>query len=74
MAEDIGKSVYYILNKVDGETKGVLLDLLDKSKVVGAITKDERILKSSLKGEELDFEVEGIRELADFLEKLFIRA
>ena len=68
MAEDIGKSVYYVLNKADGETKEILSEMLDESKVVGAIPKDERIFKSCLRGEELDFEVEGIRELADFLE------
>ena len=68
MAEDIGKSVYYVLNKTDGETKEILSELLDESKVVGAIPKDERVFESCLRGEELDFEVEGIRELADFLE------
>ena len=69
MAGDIGKSVYYVLNKADGETKEILSELLDESKVVGAIPKDERVYKSCLRGEELDFEVEGIGELADFLER-----
>lgn len=68
MVEGIGKNIYYILNKVDEETRGILLELLDESRVAGVIPQDERIFRSCLKGEELDFEVEGIKELADLLE------
>jgi len=69
MTEKIGKNVHYILNKVDEETKGILLGLLDESKVAGIIPKDERIFRRCLQGEELDFEVERVKELADLIER-----
>jgi CO dehydrogenase maturation factor len=67
MAEGIDKLVYYVLNKVDDETKDLLLKALDSTKVIAAISRDEQIFRYSLEGRELDLKVEGIGELADFL-------
>jgi len=68
MAKAINKSFYYVLNKVDEETREILLKSVDKNKVVAAISEDKRIFKNCLNGEELDFKVEEIGKLADFLE------
>jgi len=68
MAEAINKSFYYVLNKVDEETKEVLLKSVDKNKVIASISEDKRIFKNCLNGEELDFKVKEIGKLADFLE------
>jgi len=70
MMEEIGKDVHYVLNQVDEETKGILLGFLDEDKIAGIIPRDERIFRSCFKGEELGFKVEGVKELADFLENV----
>jgi len=67
MAESIDKRVYYVLNKVDEETKETLSRSLNGSKVLAAIPKDERIFKACLKGEELNLELKEIGRLADFI-------
>ena len=68
MAEAINKKFYYVLNKVDGETKEILLKSVDKNNVIAAIPNDRRIFKNCLEGEELDFKVKEIGKLADLLE------
>ncbi|MCK4394848.1 ATP-binding protein, partial [Candidatus Bipolaricaulota bacterium] len=67
MAKSIDKPVYYILNKIDSKTEGLLLEALDGSRVIAAVPQDERILQYGLEGRELALNVEGIEELADFL-------
>jgi len=69
MAKAINKSFYYVLNKIDEETKEVLLKSVDKNKVIASISEDKRIFKNYLNGEELDFKVKEIEKLADFLEE-----
>jgi len=69
MAKAINKSFYYVLNKIDEETKEVLLKSVDKNKVIASISEDKRIFKNCLNGEELDFKVKEIGKLADFLEE-----
>jgi len=69
MAKAINKSFYYVRNKVDEETKEVLLKSVDKNKVIASISEDKRIFKNCLNGEELDFKVKEIEKLADFLEE-----
>ena len=70
MAEAINKSFYYVLNKVDEETKEILLKSVDKNNVIAAIPNDRRIFKSCLEGQELNFKMEEIKKLVDFLEKI----
>jgi len=69
MAKGINKSFYYVLNKIDDEIKEILLESVDKNKVITAIPNDKRIFKNCLKGEELNFKLKEIEKLADFLEK-----
>jgi len=67
MAKSINKSFYYVLNKIDEETKEILLESVDKNKVITAIPNDKKIFKNCLKGEELDFKIKEIEKLVDFL-------
>ncbi|HJH28012.1 MAG TPA: hypothetical protein C5S37_14905 [Methanophagales archaeon] len=69
ISEDAGKPLYYVLNKTDDETAKFLLDSVDQSKVVSVIPEDKRVFKNGLVGEALNFELKGIIELADFLER-----
>lgn len=68
IAENVSKPLYYVLNKTDEETARVLLDSVDQSKVISVIPADKKVFRNCLVGEALDFELKGIRELADFLE------
>lgn len=69
ISEGAGKPLYYVLNKTDDETEEFLLDSVDQSKVVSVIPEDKRVFKNCLVGEALNFELKGIIELADFLER-----
>jgi CO dehydrogenase maturation factor len=68
MAEEINKPYYYILNKIDEETKEILLKSLDNDKVIAAIPDERNIFKANLTGEELNFRIKDIEKLMDFLE------
>jgi CO dehydrogenase maturation factor len=67
MGTDIDKQVYYVLNKVNGETKRIISRSLPTSRIRAAIPGDDRIFKACLKGQELDLELKGIEQLAGFL-------
>lgn len=69
ISEGAGKPLYYVLNKTDDETAEFLLDSVDQSKVVSVIPEDKRVFKNGLVGDALNFELKGIMELADFLER-----
>lgn len=69
ISEGAGKPLYYVLNKTDDETAEFLLDSVDQSKVVSVIPEDKRVFRNCLVGEALNFELKGIIELADFLER-----
>jgi len=68
IAEEVGKPLYYVLNKTDEETARFLLDSVVQNKVVSVISEDKKVFRNCLVGEALDFELKGIVELADFLE------
>ena len=67
MAAGIDKQMYYVLNKVNDETKEILLRALDPNRIITAVPQDEGIFRCGLEGRELDLNVEGIKELGDFL-------
>ncbi|MHC1635560.1 MAG: ATP-binding protein [Candidatus Methanospirareceae archaeon] len=70
IAKKANKPVYYVLNRVDEGTKKIILDYLGEERVVSIIPEDKRLFYACLRGEEFDFEVEGIKELANFLEEM----
>jgi len=63
LGDQVGKPVYYILNKVNKSFEEDLLEAVDKSKVVAIIPEDKNIFKSNLAGLELNFNVKGIDDL-----------
>ena len=67
LGQEVNKPVYYVLNKVDDETEKYILENVDKSKVVAIVPEDKKIFRTNLTGNELNFDVKGINELADRL-------
>ncbi len=64
-----GCRVYFVLNKVEPDIKEEMLASVNCMNVVAEIPERREIFKASLKGEKLDFELDEIKKLADFLEK-----
>jgi CO dehydrogenase maturation factor len=65
MGEKIGKPVFFILNRMDENSKE-LADLVDKNKVIGTMPFDKDVFKACLKGEK----VPPIMEMEQIAEKL----
>lgn len=74
MAKEIDKPAYYVLNKVTEQTeaplRAALAEAQTKAEIAAIIPYDERIFARGLEGKELDFQVKGISDLADFLAAL----
>ena len=69
LGRQIDKPVYYILNRVaDQETEELLLNSIDKEKVIAIIPENKEIFISGLAGTEFNIDVKGIRKIADMLE------
>ena len=69
LGRQVDKPVYYILNRVaDQETGKLLLNSIDKEKVIAIITENKEIFVAGLAGNEFNMDVKGIRETADLLE------
>jgi len=69
LGQQANKPVYYILNRVaDRQTEELLLNSIDREKVIATIAENKEIFLSALNGEEFNMEVKGIREIADMLE------
>lgn len=64
-----GCRVYFVLNKVEPDIREEMLNSVSCVNVVAEIPAKREIFKASLKGEELDFELDGIKKLAKFLGK-----
>jgi CO dehydrogenase maturation factor len=63
----IGRPVFFVLNKVSGDFRDLILSKIDSDRVVAEIPFDRGVFESCLKGEELNLNVEGIERLAEFL-------
>lgn len=64
-----GCRVYFVLNKVEPDIREEMLASVNCVNVVAEVPEKREIFKASLKGEELNFELDEIKKLADFLEK-----
>ncbi len=63
MAAKAGKDLFFVLNKVSGESQELLMRSLESDRVLAALSYDEKIVKRCLKGEPLEEappEVEGV--------------
>jgi CO dehydrogenase maturation factor len=67
MVRDLGKELYYVLNKTDEETERTLLESLPKDMVIAAIPNDRRVFQCGLEGSKLVLKLEAIGKIADFL-------
>jgi CO dehydrogenase maturation factor len=69
LGQQVDKPVYYILNRInDQETKDLLMNSIDKERVIAIIPENKEIFISGLAGNEFNMDVEGIKEIADMLE------
>jgi CO dehydrogenase maturation factor len=69
LSRQVDKPVYYILNRIaDQETEELLLNSIDREKVIAIIPENREIFVSGLAGNELNIDVKGISEIADMLE------
>jgi len=57
-----------VLNKVEPDIREEMLNSINYVNVIAEIPAKREIFKASLKGEKLDFELEDIAKLAEFLE------
>jgi len=64
-----GCRVYFVLNKVEPDIREEMLNFVNCVNVIAEIPEKREIFKASLKGEELDFEMEEVTKLAELLEK-----
>ena len=69
MAKSIGKTIYFVLNKVDDDSRDMMLESLNQSKinVAGTVPASKAVFKAGLAGEELDVHLPEIEGLADLL-------
>jgi CO dehydrogenase maturation factor len=65
----IDKPVYYILNRIaDQETEELLMNSINKEKVLAIITENKEIFVAGLAGNEFNMDAKGIGEIANMLE------
>jgi CO dehydrogenase maturation factor len=69
LGRQVDKPVYYILNRItDQETEELLLNSIDREKVIASIPENKEIFIAGLAGKEFNMDIKGIREIADILE------
>ena len=68
LGKQLGKSTYLVLNRVNHESQKLLLESVDKDKVIAVIPENSDVLVSGLRGKELEISFEGIKQIADRLE------
>jgi len=71
LGQQVGKPVYYILNRISNqETKDLLMNSIDGEKVIAFIPENKEIFMSGLAGNEFNMDVDGIKEIANMLESI----
>jgi len=69
LGKQVDKPVYYILNRIsDQETQDLLMNSIDRERVIAIIPENKEIFMSGLAGNEFNMEVDGIKKIADMLE------
>jgi len=69
LGKQVDKPVYYILNRIsDQETQDLLMNSIDRERVIAIIPENKEIFMSGLAGNEFNMKVDGINEIADMLE------
>jgi len=71
LGQQVDKPVYYVLNRIsDQETQDLLLNSMDREKVIAIIPENKEIFISGLAGNEFNMDVDGIKKIADMLESI----
>jgi CO dehydrogenase maturation factor len=65
-----GCKVYFVLNKVEPDIRDEMMASVNCVNVVAEIPEKREIFRASLKGQELDFELDEVKKLAEFLGKI----
>jgi len=67
MVGNLGKELYYVLNKIDDENEEAVMDSLPRDRVIASLPSDRRIARCGLEGSEPTFKLEGVSRIADLL-------
>lgn len=71
LGRQVDKPVCYVLNRIsDQETKDLLMNSVDRERVIAVIPESREIFMSGLTGDEFNMHVEGIKEIADMLQSM----
>lgn len=70
ISKNIGKPLYFVLNRVNPERKAAMLEFLGDEKVAASIPEDGEIFRAGLAGEKIDGQLEEMESLADMLEAM----
>jgi CO dehydrogenase maturation factor len=67
MAKEAGKSVHFVLNKMDKATADKISDKIGKERVIGFVPFTSSIQEKGLSGEELDTTTADITDITNFI-------
>ena len=68
LGHQVDKPVYYILNRVpDRETEELLLNAIDREKLIAIIPETKELFTAGLAGNEFSMDLAGISAIADLL-------
>ncbi|MBN1838337.1 MAG: P-loop NTPase [Spirochaetales bacterium] len=67
MVKNLGKELYYVLNKIDDENEQAVMDSLPKDRVIASLPFDRRVARCGLEGSEPTFRLEGVARIAELL-------
>jgi len=68
LGKQLGKPTYLVLNRVNHESEKLLLESIDKEKVIATIPENRDVFMTGLAGKELKISFGGIKQIADKLE------
>ncbi len=71
LGQQVDKPVYYVLNRIsDQKTQDFLINAIGKGRMIAVVPENREIFMSGLAGSEFNMDVEGIKEIADFLDSI----
>jgi CO dehydrogenase maturation factor len=68
LGKQLGKPTYLVLNRVNHESEMILLESVDKKRIIAIIPENRDVFMAGLAGKELNISLEGIKQIADRLE------
>jgi CO dehydrogenase maturation factor len=68
LGKQLGKPTYLVLNRVNKDLEKLLLESVDKEKVVAIIPESRDVFMAGLAGKEIKISFDGIKQIADRLE------